>query len=81
MITQILEEKKNIENVITIARFLDFKKYDVVISVVAPFRKLRESLKETNNVKEFYVHTKKKRGVEKIFFVNIMKNRKPIISM
>lgn len=59
--------KKNIENVITIARFLDFKKYDVVISVVAPFRNLRESLKETNNVKEFYVHTKKTRGRENFF--------------
>jgi len=59
--------KKNIENVITIARFLDFKKFDVVISVVAPFRKLRESLKETNKVKEFYVHTKKIRGREKFF--------------
>lgn len=59
--------KKNIENVITIARFLDFKNFDVVISVVAPFRDLRESLKETNNVKEFYVHTKKTRGRENFF--------------
>ena len=60
-------KKKNIENVITIARFLDFKKFDVVISVVAPFRNLRESLKETNNVKEFYIHTKKTRGREHFF--------------
>ena len=59
--------KKNIENVITIARFLDFKNFDVVISVVAPFRNLRESLKETNNVKEFYVHTTNKRGRENYF--------------
>ena len=59
--------KKNIENVITIARFLDFKNFDVVISVVAPFRNLRESLKKTNNVKEFYVHTTNKRGRENYF--------------
>jgi len=59
--------KKNIENVITIARFLDFKNYDVVISVVAPFKKLREELKKTNTVKEFYVHTNKKRGRENFF--------------
>ncbi len=46
---------------------MDFKNYDVVISVVAPFRSLRESLKETNNVKEFYVYTNNKRGREHFF--------------
>lgn len=58
---------ENINNVITITRFLDFKKFNVVISVVAPYKKLRESLKDTNDVIEVYVHTKQIRGREKFF--------------
>ena len=73
--------KKNIENVITIARFLDYKNYDVVISVVAPFRNLRENLKETNNVKEFYIHTDNKRGREKYFCKNYEKPEKNYIDI
>jgi adenylylsulfate kinase len=59
--------KKNIENVITLTRFLDYKKYNVVISVVAPYRELRESLKGTNDVIEIYLHTEEIRGREKYF--------------
>lgn len=73
--------KKNIENVITIARFLDHKNYDVVISVVAPFRHLRENLKETNNVKEFYIHTDNKRGRENYFCKNYEKPEKNYIDI
>ena len=58
---------KNINNVITIARFLDFKKFNVIISVVAPYIKIRETLKDTNDVIEIYVHTSKIRGREKFF--------------
>ena len=58
---------KNINNVITIARFLDFKKFNVIISVVAPYIKIRETLKDTNDVIEIYVHTSKIRGRENFF--------------
>ncbi len=58
---------KNITNVIVLARFLDYKGFNVVISVVAPYRELRESLKETNEVVEVYVHTTNIRGREKFF--------------
>lgn len=59
--------KKNINDVITIARFLDSKNLNTIISVVAPYRLLREDLKKTNKVVEFFVHTKEKRGRENYF--------------
>jgi len=59
--------RKNIQNVITITRFLDYQKFDVVISVVAPYKELRDSLKNTNTVTEIYLHTNEIRGREKYF--------------
>ncbi len=64
---------KNITNVIVLARFLDYKGFNVIISVVAPFRELRESLKKTNNVKEIFVHTTDIRGREHYFSKNYEK--------
>ena len=62
--------KKNIENVHTIARFMDFYGALVVISVVAPLRIMRDTLKETNKMTEVYVHTTNVRGREKNFAKN-----------
>ena len=59
--------EKNLSNVITIARFMDAKNYDVFISVVAPIKKFRDSLKSTNTVKEVYLHTTDVRGRENFF--------------
>ena len=72
---------KNISNVITLARFLDHKNFNVVISVVAPYRNLRESLKETNEVVEIYVHTKNERGRENYFAKDYEKPLKDFIDM
>lgn len=58
---------KNITNVIVLARFLDYKGFNVVISVVAPYKELRESLKSSNKVVEIYVHTNEIRGRENFF--------------
>lgn len=62
--------KKNIENVHTIARFMDFYGALVVISVVAPLRAMRDNLKETNKMTEVYVHTTNVRGREQNFAKN-----------
>lgn len=62
--------KKNIENVHTIARFMDFYDALVVISVVAPLRIMRDTLKETNKMTEVYVHTTNVRGREQNFAKN-----------
>ena len=59
--------RKNIENVIVLAKYLDYKGFCVVISVVAPYKDLRDSLKTTNKVVEMYVHTEELRGREKYF--------------
>ena len=43
---------KNIEKSFTIARFMSQKGYDVVISMVCPYRAIREDLKANNGVLE-----------------------------
>lgn len=73
--------RKNIENVISIARFLDSKGFTVIISVVAPYRDLRESLKSTNKVVEFYVHTSELRGRENYFCESYEKPEKNFIDI
>ena len=62
--------KKNIDNVHTIARFMDYQGALVVISVVAPLRIMRNALKETNKMTEVYVHTSNIRGREQNFAKN-----------
>ena len=58
---------KNIQSVLDLCRFLDDKGFTVVVSVVAPYRDMRESLKETNDVTEIYVYTTEIRGREDYF--------------
>ena len=58
---------KNIQSVLDLCRFLDNKGFTVVVSVVAPYREMRESLKSTNKVTEIYVHTTEIRGRENYF--------------
>lgn len=43
---------RNIEKAFTIARFMSVKGHDVVISMVCPYRAIREDLKTNNDVKE-----------------------------
>lgn len=58
---------KNISTAISIARFLSNKKYIVVISIVAPYRFLRDELKEQFPFIEVYLHTTEIRGREDYF--------------
>lgn len=43
---------RNIEKAFTIARFMSVKGHNVVISMVCPYRAIREDLKANNEVKE-----------------------------
>lgn len=43
---------KNIERSFTIARFMSVKGHNVVISMVCPYRAIREDLKQNNDVVE-----------------------------
>jgi len=50
---------RNIEKAFDIVRYLDAENHSVIISMVAPYRELREKLKEDCNVKEIYLYTTK----------------------
>lgn len=58
---------KNINKAFDIAKYLDDCGNDVVISLVSPYKQLREQLKSECKVTEIYCHTKKMRGREDKF--------------
>jgi adenylylsulfate kinase len=58
---------KNISNAITIMRFLSNKRYICVVSIVAPYRFLRDELKNDFPFLEVYLHTNEVRGREMFF--------------
>lgn len=62
--------KLNIQRAQDIALFLNNKKYDVVVSLVSPYRDQREDLKNKSSVIEIYVHTTEERGREKFHVSN-----------
>ena len=55
---------ENIKKAQSISHYLQNKGYDVVVSLVAPYRELREELKSNTKVVEIYVHTTDLRGRE-----------------
>ena len=57
----------NIRTAQSIAMYLDNKGQDVVVSVIAPYKWLREEFKERHKVNEIYLHTTEIRGREDIF--------------
>tara|TARA_B100000131_G_C17761264_1_gene469317 strand:+ start:121 stop:582 length:462 start_codon:yes stop_codon:yes gene_type:complete len=57
----------NIKLAQKIALFCANKGFYVIVSLVAPFKELRDEFKTKNNVLEFYLHTKEKRGKENFF--------------
>ena len=59
--------RKNIQSVVDLARFLDHSKFTPVISVVAPYKLMRDSLRSTCKMIEIYVHTTETRGRENYF--------------
>jgi adenylylsulfate kinase-like enzyme len=54
--------RKNIERAQDIALFLNSQRYDVVVSLVSPYKDQREQLKTKTNVTEIYLHTTDDRG-------------------
>jgi adenylylsulfate kinase-like enzyme len=57
---------KNIILAQQITKFLHLKGYDVVVSLVSPYKELRENFKKElgTNIKEIYLHTTEIRGRE-----------------
>lgn len=58
---------KNISTAISIMRFLANKKYICVVSIVAPYKFLRDELKSEFPFLEVYLHTSEIRGRENYF--------------
>lgn len=56
--------RNNISQAIAIAKYLDDLKYDVIVSLVSPYKDLRDELKASTDVIEIFVHTKEIRGRE-----------------
>ena len=57
----------NIRNATTIARYLDHMGYDVIVSLVAPYKDVRNELKSMCRCQYFFVHTTEIRGREMYF--------------
>jgi adenylylsulfate kinase len=56
--------ENNIKTAQSIALYLDNKGFDVVVSLVAPYKELREEFKSRTQTQEIYVHTTEERGRE-----------------
>lgn len=56
--------ENNIRTAQALALYLENKGHDVVVSLVAPYRELREEFKDRSNIQEIYVHTTEQRGRE-----------------
>ena len=59
--------RKNIQFAINMAKVMDDKGYLVLVSLVSPYRDMREKLKSNRNITEFYLHTTDIRGKEDYF--------------
>jgi len=62
--------RKNIQFAIDMAKVMDDKGYLVIVSMVSPYRDMREKLKSNRNITEFYLHTTDIRGKEDYFVEN-----------
>ncbi|MCH1416813.1 MAG: adenylyl-sulfate kinase [Gammaproteobacteria bacterium] len=59
--------RRNIRLAQQIAIFCSNKGFNVVVSLVAPFKDMRDNFKNAHNVIEFYLYTSEKRGREHFF--------------
>jgi adenylylsulfate kinase len=57
---------KNLTNINNIVRFLDHKGFNIVVSVVSPYKEIRDQLLDLN-INYYYVKTSEIRGKENFF--------------
>lgn len=65
--------RNNINNAYNIALFLEAKGFVPIISLISPYKDLRDELKDKTKVLEFYIFTSEIRGREKFFAENYQK--------
>lgn len=58
---------KNFNQILNLIKFLEAKNYTIVVSMVSPFKEMRDKLKKETDVTEIYVHTTEIRGREHYF--------------
>jgi adenylylsulfate kinase len=73
--------RKNIQRAQDIAKFLNAKGFDVIVSLVSPYKDLRDELKLSSNVIEVYIHTTDIRGRENFHVENYEKPTEDYISI
>jgi adenylylsulfate kinase len=73
--------RKNIQRAQDIAKFLNAKGFDVIMSLVSPYKDLRDELKLSSNVIEVYIHTTDVRGRENFHVENYEKPTENYISI
>jgi adenylylsulfate kinase-like enzyme len=73
--------RKNIQRAQDIAKFLNAKGFDVIVSLVSPYKDLRDELKLSSNVIEVYIHTTDVRGRENFHVENYEKPTENYISI
>jgi adenylylsulfate kinase len=73
--------RRNLTNAYNIARFLEAKGFTPVISMVSPYRDLREQLKKDSDVLEIYLTTSETRGRENFFVKDFEKPESQFIDI
>lgn len=73
--------RNNIRRAQDIAMFLNAKGIDVIISLVSPYKDLRDKLKSNSDVIEIYIHTTDIRGREDFHVENYEKPTEDYISI
>lgn len=69
---------KNLTLINNIVRFLDHKKFDVIVSVVSPYQEIRDQMLDLN-IKYFYVYTSEIRGKEQFFVEDLEIGKNDVI--
>jgi len=65
--------RKNIERAQDISHFMNEKGFDVVVSLVSPYKDQREEFKLKTSVIEIFIHTSEERGRENFHVINYEK--------
>tara|TARA_B100000214_G_C23794802_1_gene547575 strand:+ start:141 stop:593 length:453 start_codon:yes stop_codon:yes gene_type:complete len=73
--------RKNIETAISLTKFLQSKDFLVIVSLVSPYKDLRDMLKNDRETMEVYLFTDEKRGKENFFVDDYQKPTENFLSI
>ena len=73
--------RNNIETAISLTKFLQSKGFLVIVSLVSPYKDLRDRIKKERETLEIYLHTDQVRGREGFFVDNYEKPTENFLSI